>query len=138
MDNCQLGLPLKTREGKWEEPISTKTRLGWVIHGRRTSPEETSLTHYHIHICQDLSNTDMIQLVKQYFSTENFGVEVERKEQTSHEEIRATDQLLKTTKKKNGFYETGLLWRSDQIKLPPSLEIANSRFHCLERRIKKD
>lgn len=33
IDNANLSLPLKGREGGWCEPIATKTRLGWIIHG---------------------------------------------------------------------------------------------------------
>ena len=138
MDNCQLELPLKTREGKWEEPVATKTRLGWVIHGQGGNSESSSLSLHHLHLCYSYSNSELHQLVKQFFSVENFGVEVKRNELKSPDESRATDLLHKTTKKRDGFYETGLLWKSDQIRLPPSLEMAKNRFSCLERRMKKD
>ncbi|XP_037806228.1 uncharacterized protein LOC119600203 [Lucilia sericata] len=34
-DNWKLAVPLKIREGSWNQPIASKTRLGWALQGSR-------------------------------------------------------------------------------------------------------
>ena len=44
----------------------------------------------------------------------------------SREDLRAEDILEKTTRSVNGHYETGLLWRSENVELP------NNRDNAVE------
>lgn len=43
-----------------------------------------------------------------------------------------------TTVLKDDRYETGLLWRYDQVELPDSLQMARQRPVCLERKMSRD
>ncbi|XP_058840056.1 uncharacterized protein LOC131695546 [Topomyia yanbarensis] len=72
MDNANLTLPLKGKEGGWCQPIVTKTRLGWIIHGGTESQEE--LVGYHSPqrcLCSGINDTVLQQTVNEYFSLEN-------------------------------------------------------------------
>ena len=45
----------------------------------------------------------------------------------SREDIRAVDILEKTTRLTDGHYETGLLWRKDDVELPNNRKEAEKR-----------
>lgn len=61
---------------------------------------------------------ELQSIVKDYFSTENFGVKEPSEPRLSSETVRARYLLESTTKKIEGRYESSLLWRSDDIILP--------------------
>ena len=96
----KLGIPLEVREGRWKEHVAKKTRLGWVIHGVSEVQDQAVIIHH-------------------FFSLENFGLAVE-----SQDDKRAKHILKSTTIKSGYSYETGLLWRYQNVKLPPSYEMA--------------
>lgn len=80
VDNGKLGLPRGFREGRDGEPIATKTKLGWVVHGtvkNTTSVDpQHSVIHHHLHICNCnvKEDSDIQQPVKSFFSVESLGV----------------------------------------------------------------
>lgn len=48
LDFANLGHGNNSREGKWNEPIAVKTRLGWMVYGNCTGKENTvGYTNYH-------------------------------------------------------------------------------------------
>ncbi|XP_058828066.1 uncharacterized protein LOC131687975 [Topomyia yanbarensis] len=139
MDNANLTLPLKGKEGGWCQPIVTKTRLGWIIHGGTESQEE--LVGYHSPqrcLCSGINDTVLQQTVNEYFSLENVGISKPKQSLASTEDQRAAD-ILKTVKQtENGHYVSRLLWKYDEFHLPNSKPMALQRFRCLESRLKKD
>ncbi|XP_058449074.1 uncharacterized protein LOC131429041 [Malaya genurostris] len=56
----------------------------------------------------------------------------------SYDDRRAEELLQTLTKCANGRYESGLLWRYDNVRLPDSKQMALRRYQCLERRMQKD
>lgn len=57
LDNIKLGLSREYVEGKWTEPIASKTLLIWVVHGQNgySSNSESKMVQHHIinvHQCQ--------------------------------------------------------------------------------------
>lgn len=71
VDNAHLAVRLKTREGKFGDPIATKTRLGWSVHGFT----QGKTAAYNLHICECADSLENLHdLVKYYFSVEALGI----------------------------------------------------------------
>lgn len=142
----KLGVGLNIREGPdtKEEPIAIKTRLGWVVCGpkkRVEGPKNVANFHYHLHTCECetfASDQDLHNLVKTFYTTEEFGVKVEAGIAESDEEIRAKNIMEKTIQRNGNQFEIGLLWKNDNVCLPNSLPMALKRWNCLERKLKAD
>ncbi|XP_055623175.1 uncharacterized protein LOC129766622 [Toxorhynchites rutilus septentrionalis] len=133
-DNAHLSVTLKMRERKMDEPIATKTRLGWSIHGPTATVEKKRC--FSMHMCQCASNDESLhELVKQYFSLDNMGVSVKRNVE-SDEDQRARRILQNTTQRVGFRFEIGLLWKYDNFEFPDSYFMAVRRLECLERRMK--
>lgn len=135
MDQYKLCVPLKIRE-KESAPTATKTRLGWSLAGPLKRGSEIRLN---IHEC-DCKNDDQIHnLVKEFFTIESLGSVPGIKAIESQENIRARYVLESTTKLcEGGKYETGLIWKTDEIQLPESRMMAYRRFLCLEKKLDRD
>ncbi|XP_037040280.1 uncharacterized protein LOC119077203 [Bradysia coprophila] len=135
----RLTVSLETIEGAWDEPIVCRTRLGWVVQGPTYHGDPQHHTKFSLNLCQCQSKDHQLhKLVKEYFSIENFGVKMDNKFLESREVQRARDILEKTTVKKNGRYESGLLWKYDQVDMPNSYDMALKRLQCLESKMMKN
>ncbi|XP_055634159.1 uncharacterized protein LOC129774446 [Toxorhynchites rutilus septentrionalis] len=133
-DNAHLSVTLKMRERRMDEPIATKTRLGWSIHGPTATVEKKRC--FSMHMCQCASNDESLhELVKQYFSLDNMGVSLKRNVE-SDEDQRARRILQNTTQRVGFRFEIGLLWKYDNFEFPDSYFMAVRRLECLERRMK--
>uniref|UniRef100_A0A182PWQ6 Peptidase aspartic putative domain-containing protein n=1 Tax=Anopheles epiroticus TaxID=199890 RepID=A0A182PWQ6_9DIPT len=74
VDNCHLSQPLKSVEGKCDEPVASKTRLGWVVYGPYSSVNSSiAPSHGFFHVCScDRSNDDGLTVaLKEYFTLES-------------------------------------------------------------------
>lgn len=139
LDNYKLGLTLDIREGGWHEPMATKTRLGWSVYGPTGVENHLGVASNSVlHMCECNNDATLHQLVKQYFSLENVGVRSTSKKLESKEDERARTIMRNTTKLVGDHYETGLLWRYDDVALPNSYPMALRRLECLERKLVKD
>ncbi|XP_055539757.1 uncharacterized protein LOC129726738 [Wyeomyia smithii] len=139
IDNANLCYPLKGREGKLNEPIATKTRLGWVIHGGWN--ESTAFVGHHSrHLCPCTEHIDDLlhQSIREYFSLEKVGTIKPESIVSFIEDKRAIQILQSFVRTENGHYEARLLWKYDQFRLPNSKPVALQRWRCLESRLKKD
>ncbi|XP_065089851.1 uncharacterized protein LOC135711035 [Ochlerotatus camptorhynchus] len=121
LDNLSLGHPLKCRERQPQEPIAVKTRLGWTICK-----------------CNKYSDEDLHQAVKNYFALDSIGIVKPDRLLQSQGDQRAQMLLETLTKARNGRYESGLLWKYDNVRLPDSKPMALKRWECLDRRMKHD
>lgn len=135
-NNYHLGVPRKQYKHDGD-PIASKTLLGWVIYG--------SHQRDFVGICRVQQNDndseameDVQQIVKEYFTTENFGVNKADKQLESNDISRAKELLKNTTVRVGDRFETGLLWKNDHITLPDSREMALNRLIGIERKMKKD
>ncbi|XP_055914028.1 uncharacterized protein LOC129947476 [Eupeodes corollae] len=140
LKHTKLGLPLKCREGRTEEPVATKTRLGWLVHGscsQQLHDVELRYQHHNFHICE-CNDTGLQRLVKDYICMDNFGISNADKVLMPTEDKRALDQLDTNTIRKNGRYETSLLWKFDDFAIPNSLPMAKRRLACLHKRMKRE
>lgn len=142
LKNQHLSLALKCREGKPDDPVAIKTRLGWTVCGGGSSQSATNLVHsvYHIESCEGHCNVDedLHQALKNYFTLDSLGIMNPSKTLLSTDDQRAQSLLQSLTKFTGERYETGLLWRYDSVRLPDSQVMAQLRFQCLERRMNKD
>ena len=133
-DNAHLSVAREVVEGPPNAPMLTKTRLGWVVHGKadRLGRDVNFTLHGW---CRD-RDEELHQLVKSSFSTDAFGVSVRRDTPLSKHERRAEEIMLATTRRADGTrWQTGLLWKEDDCQLPPSKAAALSRLYSLERKM---
>ncbi|XP_055614693.1 uncharacterized protein LOC129761014 [Uranotaenia lowii] len=142
LEHAHLGNPLKSREGKLQDPIASKTRLGWTVYGNCT--DETSPTHHMYHhtchacSCNASSDSNLHIAMKDFFAIESMGICKPDKPFSSQEDQQALTLLSNTTQRKNGRYEASLLWKYSEIRVPDSKKMAMNRWNCLEKRLLKD
>ncbi|XP_052900305.1 uncharacterized protein LOC128306748 [Anopheles moucheti] len=141
VDNCRLGKPLKCTEGRVNEPIASKTRLGWMIYG--PCPIATaSVTggHRSFHICSCEGNVDgvLTSEVKAFFSLDSLGISKPSRLLKSKDDERALVILNRETKLQGDRFETGLLWRYDDVRLPCNKAATMKRYELLKRKLSKD
>ncbi|XP_062702726.1 uncharacterized protein LOC134285619 [Aedes albopictus] len=133
--NTHITATQQIREGRVGEPIAAKSRLGWAIYG--SMPNGSSFASCNLHICGCGADDSLHELVKKYFTVENVGVSMDQSPE-SDEDKRARALLEKTTRRVEGGFETGLLWRYDYVEFPDSYAMAARRLRCLERRFNAD
>lgn len=141
LDNWKLALPLDYKEARNSELIAVKCRLGWSIFGNANSDQtKLDVLHHTYHICNCLDKQDdtFHQMVKEFFCLENIGVNKMDKYLDSPDDRRSKEIMKNTTRRIGERYETGLLWKFDDFKLPESHSMARRRQDCLERRLLKD
>lgn len=136
LENINLIVSLQTIEGGWQEPVATKTRLGWVLQGGPQKFFKKSLPCFPI--SEKEPDLALHQLVKDFFSLESFGVKVPDHIIESKQDARARQIMKSTTVVRDRRCETGLLWKHDKIQFPDSFNMARKRLESLERKMLKD
>ncbi|XP_062703954.1 uncharacterized protein LOC134286358 [Aedes albopictus] len=138
--HANVSLVRRCREGKEGEPIAVKTHLGWTIFGGWSKQESSNGGSHIYHICAcNLQNDEQLHLtVKQYFSLDSLGIMMPVAASVSKDDERALMLLSSLTQVTGNRYQTGLLWRFDNIRLPDSRPMALQRLKCLERRLAKN
>lgn len=135
--HCRLTTPHKICSGKWCEPMATKTLLGWEVHGSNASSAHVS--NLNLHVDSEMNDDEKLnQSVARFFSLENFGVKKPEQTIEAQSDKRAKQILELTTKRIGDRFETGLLWKYDNISLPNSLPMAKRRLLSLEKRLRQD
>ncbi|XP_053686981.1 uncharacterized protein LOC128736523 [Sabethes cyaneus] len=140
LKHANITLVRKSREGKQGEPIAVKTLLGWTVYGGYTKLEPKTDFHYTYHVCEcnQRLDDDLHRAVKDYFSLESIGIAKQERASVSDDVERSLRLLQTHTKLIDGRYETALLWRFEDIRLPDSRPMAIRRFKCLEKRMERD
>ncbi|XP_055623744.1 uncharacterized protein LOC129767148 [Toxorhynchites rutilus septentrionalis] len=135
--NCHLLATLKLREGKLNEPVATKTRIGWAVCGSLRS-SQTSDVHKQLHMYAVPTTVDLHEYVQRFFDIESLGVAVVPAVKGA-EKDRAYKILKETTRRtSSGKFEIGLIWRYDYIEFPDNRPMAERRFRCLEKRLARN
>lgn len=135
--DCRLSTPIKTRSGKWDEPLATKTLLGWEVHGSNAPSARVSNVNFHA--AGEMNDDQKLhQLVARYFALEDYGTKRPEATIENSSDNRAKKILVTTTKRIGNRFETGLLWKYDDVSLPDSMSMAKRRLLCLEKRLEKD
>ncbi|XP_062708631.1 uncharacterized protein LOC134288289 [Aedes albopictus] len=139
MKHIHVSLVLKGLEGKLDEPIATKTRLGWTVCGVSCENTASSLVHFSYHVkSNETSDEDLHQTMKEYFALDSLGVMKPSQALLSSDDQRACKLLESSTVYNGNRYETGLLWRNDNIRLPDSRPMAIRRHHHLQKRMQSE
>ncbi|XP_058064741.1 uncharacterized protein LOC131214376, partial [Anopheles bellator] len=138
LDNIHLFAPLDSKIGQPGEPIAVKSKIGWSIYGPRklrsdSGQEENS--NYHTSFL--VSNEELHDVLKAQYITDNTGVSGVNPPE-SKEERRARKILEATTVRVGNRFETGLLWKEEKRRFPPSYEMAKQRVVSLQRKLAKD
>ncbi|XP_047522967.1 uncharacterized protein LOC125061535 [Pieris napi] len=135
-DNWEYIVSLQIRRGKPGQPVASRTKLGWVLHGSDSSgvsPINYVNTCAHASVVEDKID----QLVREHFTIESLGVQP--KKPSTDIEQRALDILERTSRQlEDGRYEVGLLWKKEDVCLPNNYAAAFNRFQGIERKLRKD
>ncbi|XP_055614645.1 uncharacterized protein LOC129760976 [Uranotaenia lowii] len=135
INNLRLTVPLSVKEGRPQEPIATKTRLGWCIYGGATESRSELSVNIHNNGCS--CDNNLHATVRDYFALEDVGVSG-RIALESESDKRARKILEDTTVRQGQKFQTGLLWRFDHFEFPDSRPMALKRNECLERKLKRN
>jgi hypothetical protein len=137
LEHPKLGLATQIRKGRWNQPVASKTALGWVIHGKKKSDSPNNVSRS-LFVGECKKEVDLHRQIDGCFSTENFGIRVVE-QPAEVREIGGAKQIMKDTTKFEGRrYETDLLWRMDKVSFPDSRPMAMRRLMCPEKQMGKD
>ncbi|XP_043069090.1 uncharacterized protein [Drosophila bipectinata] len=146
LDHAYLGVPFRTKSYGSGGPFAADTALGWVVYGPvNGKPSSPLLSSCLLAVPQD----DLLEkMVSDYFETENFGAKPVQPVAAGRVDLepsvgdsgdaRALSTLEKTTKRVGQRYETGLLWKDDEVRLPESYSMDLRRLVNIERKMKRD
>lgn len=118
-------------------PIVTQTKLGWMVYGTTQGKVEASTRR----ICtlredkEELANLDA--KVRRFINSDDFGCG-DSKKLLCEDDKRCFEILDKTTAKIDNRFESGLLWKKDDTKLPDNYKTALLRFNTIERKMESD
>ncbi|XP_055526882.1 uncharacterized protein LOC129719513 [Wyeomyia smithii] len=118
LNNLHLIAPIEARIRDAGEPIAVRSKLGWSIYGPTANEiTETNVIGHH----REISNEDIYNMLKSQYRLEECTAIVV---QETQDEKRAREILQRTTVRKGNGFETGLLWRTDNLYFPDSLPMA--------------
>ena len=122
----------EARVGRPGQPVAIKTAFGWTLTGtiRGLVPGGHREVMF---IRKSAEDQELTASVQDWWTTESFGVRVNRQSVKSQEDARAERIMEDTTKLIDGRYETGLLWRRDDVQLPENRVLAVKRLESLEK-----
>ncbi|XP_062714353.1 uncharacterized protein LOC134291085 [Aedes albopictus] len=134
LQNLELLAPIESKIGQPGDPIAVRSVLGWAIYGPGGKVMQNHLNH---HNCKCPADDELNEMVRQRFVLEDVGVSPTLLPEPA-EERRARRMLEMTTRRVGDRFETGLLWKTDEIKFPDSRAMALQRMKCLETKLAKD
>lgn len=88
LDNWKLGIPLKIVDRGCDEPVATKTRLEWEVHGEKVPVSIAKINRHTKLIEYDKADDELHNLVLCFSSLENFGVKILENTLDSKKNIR--------------------------------------------------
>lgn len=135
LNNWSCAVPSKVRYNGDGNPMAAKCMLGWSIFAGGSASNKNSVNY---NVIDEINEFESLRdMVKKGLSIESLGVKPPPDDISSQEERRAT-QLLKVTTSKNGDrYQTGLLWKHPDVKLPDNSKMALRRMYSLEARLSR-
>ncbi|KAJ8711214.1 hypothetical protein PYW07_008456 [Mythimna separata] len=135
-DNWHLLVAAETRTGARDQPVASYTKLGWVLHGCQHSVNKIIATFCgHIKIQENPEPIE--ETMKNFFKLESLGIEPRLPRDDPQQ--RALDILeQKSRRLPDGSFETGLLWKQEEPKIPNNYLGALKHLENLERRLDKD
>lgn len=133
-DNWHLLLTEETRRGDKDHPVASLTPLGWVLHGSQTRSFGQKIDFVsHMKETED----DLEHLVKKYFEMDALYLNPKRPKTDPEEKaLRILEE--KTEKIEETRYQTGLLWKKEDVKFPDNYENSLKRLFNIEKKIDRD
>ena len=125
------------RTGQPGQPIAVRTAFGWTLTGAVSDLSSGKSRQVMFIQKGSARETELDNMLKDWWTTDAFGTKYDKPVSQSKEDKRAQDILEKTTTKRpDNRYETGLLWKDDNITLPDSKKMAIRRLIGTEKRLK--
>ncbi|XP_047511676.1 uncharacterized protein LOC125054051 [Pieris napi] len=138
-DNWHLIISRKIRSGGCRDPVASLTELGWVLHGPTKGTGKVSVLKLVNHSEEeDEKNENKLEdLFKQFLSIDSLGIEPKRPKNDPEERALS---LLKSYSHRlpDGRFESGLLWRKEELELPENRENALRRLIAIEKKLDKN
>lgn len=115
-----------------------RTDFGWAIAGLAGGVPSPRTSAGFVGHCVT-PDTTLNEEVENWRKTESFGTKFSRDIPRSTEDERALKHLEETTNFRAdlGHYETGLLWKDEEVMLPNNRPLAEKRLANLERSLGK-
>ncbi|XP_051172885.1 uncharacterized protein LOC127289150 [Leptopilina boulardi] len=135
-DNVHLKKIIQQVTGKVGTPAATLTPLGWMIHGPDSYEKADKDRLFFVQHSND--DKDLNDAVRNFWTTESFGVSPSSRNLNTKEDQRAQKVLDETLKRVGKRWEAGLLWKTSQEILPASRETAVKRLLSIERKMIKE
>lgn len=134
LDHAFLGLPSGFQHNNLPGPFVCNTELGWVVFGpcHTLLPSQQSCLFVNV-----VENEELHQIVTNYFNIESMGVRAAPIIECD-DDVRAKGILHESTKRVGDRFQTGLLWKYDDVKFPNSYPMALGRLEGIERKMKRD
>ncbi|XP_058817250.1 uncharacterized protein LOC131680552 [Topomyia yanbarensis] len=136
LQNLELFAPLESRVGQPGDPIAVRSVLGWAVYGSNYTKMKAQHFLNH-HKCDCDADKELNEMIRQRFVLEDVGAVTGFLPEPA-EVRRARDILKATTRRVNGRFETGLLWKVDDVCFPDSQPMAFRRMKALETKLAKD
>lgn len=138
-DQWDLIVSRSIRSGSRDQPVASRTALGWVVHGNTGRGQRSDAS---VHLVREMEgerdarrDNYLHELVKTQFQIDSIGVAgVDR---VNANDRRAVKILEASTKRVGDRWETGLLWGSEVVQLPDNKDCALGRLRLLEERLDK-
>ena len=139
-NNCHPAVARSVKDGEHSaQPIAVKCRLGWSVYGSCERAEANSCGNLNIHTLGDEDDVRLDQMMQRFLAVEDeLPTTANMSAMQSNDERRAQMILEATTRRVGERYETGLLWKRDDIQLPDSRPRAKRRLKSFERKLQKD
>ena len=104
------------RVGRSGQPEALRTAFGWTLTGSVNGLPRGARRVMYVHnaSADEESNT----LLQEWWTTEAFGTKFDYNQPISQEAKRAIEIMEKSTRKIGSRYETGLLWKNDNVSIP--------------------
>ena len=127
------------RRGPKGQPYAVRTDFGWAIAGLAGGVPSPRTSVRVVGHCVT-ADTTLNEEVENWWKTESFGIKFNRDVPRSTEDERALKHLEETTNFRAhlGHYETGLLWKDEEVMLPNNRPMAEKRLTYLEQSLDKD
>lgn len=135
-DNWHLIISREIMSGRPHLPVASLTRLGWALHGPHSNPR--AMVPFINHMRPKTPEDEILELMKSHFDIESLGVV--KKLPRDDPDRRALELLESTCTEVAGEsrFRAGLLWRSDDVRLPDNRPQALKRLFSLEKKLDRD
>ena len=136
LDQAHLMTALETRTGRDDEPIASRTRLGWMVRGVLTSKSESIRARMHA-VFSSTEDDSLAGAIHRFCDSEDFGTEF-KDGCLSADDRRAINLLEEGTRLLDVGYEVPITWKEGEPDLPNNRLLAERRFSSLLRRFELD